>query len=153
MCGNSRIVTKTWFESVVFDINICCFIGYGLPLFATDYSGHANARNKMFKIGPSKYGPGSIFRSSNLQNAILMHRCVVVSFEQIWTFFNKDTGSPVARNDDSLSNNSKESECFALRQAEATCEAKQRTVTLLTECLQRGVVTYDVTPWQRLMAA
>ena len=69
--------------------------------------------------------------------------------------FHKDLGSPVARNHDSLSNISKESEAFALRQAEATCEPKQRTVKLLTECLQRDVddVTNDVTPWQRVMAA
>ena len=32
-------------------------------------------------------------------------------------------------------------------------DSKQRTAMLLTECLQRGVVTNDVTPWQRVMAA
>ena len=36
-----------------------------------------------------------------------------------------------------------------------TYEAKQRTVKLLTECLQRDVhdVTNDVTPWQHVVAA
>ena len=67
--------------------------------------------------------------------------------------FHKDLGSPVARNHDSLSKISKESE--ANEAMGITCDAKQRTVKLLTESLQRDAddVTNDVTPWQRVMAA